>query len=120
MSAFAKRIASCIAVAILAVVIGYFLDREGMLIVLGRNPYLYAGIMMAGAMGFAISALRILVFKVESWYALLEGMMLAAVIAALVIYQEGNQYWVIPGWCALLSAVVSAFLLYLDPRREHG
>src|SRR3989344_273055 len=102
---WAKRLVVLLAIAIIGVVMWFFAFRDQALDILGRNIYLYSGIMMAGGFGFAFVALRILVTRIDAWYALLEGVCMSGFQASIVIYTQGNVAWIIPGWCALFTAL---------------
>ena len=115
---WAKRLVVLLAIAIIIVVILFFANPDAALDILSRNIYLYSGIMMIGGFGFAFVALRILISKTNSWDAILEGVCISGLGAAIIIYNQGNTAWIIPGWCALLTSVGCFFLRYLDPRRD--
>lgn len=113
----AKFVVVILAVIILGHVGWYVTDTEGFLDVYSRNPYLWAGITVAGLAAFAYMALRVLATKREAWYALLEAATIAGAIASFVISRQGNSAWQLPGIGAVLVTVVCFVLLFFDPRR---
>lgn len=107
----------CLAGIMVCMSVWYFLDTERVLDLLGRNIYLFSGIMAAGVGVFGYATIRILFFRLESWYALLEAAIISALISSIVIFRNGNSFWVGPGWGAIGVAIFSYYLRFLKNRK---